>query len=94
MQNRIDAMKAAKAEETRSERWAMHGFTFFGLQLAATPLLLWVAWSPTVLYLILANALFAGLGAIVCYRFTAVPKPRYPTRRPTHLPQVEPQPKS
>ena len=70
------ARAAEKQDETPLQRWAMHGFTFFGLQLAATPLLLWVAWSPMVMYLVLGNSLVAGLGAIVCYRFTAVPKPR------------------
>ncbi len=86
MVDRYQAAKAAKLEETPLQRWAMHGFTFFGLQLAATPLLLWVAWSPMVMYIVLGNSLFAGLGAIVCYRFTAIPTPRTPRRGRTHIP--------
>ncbi len=83
----VDRYQAVKYEESPRERWAMHGFTFFGLQLAATPLLLWVAWTPTVLGIVMGNALFAGLGAIVCYRFTAVPKPRQPRPGRIHLPR-------
>ncbi len=82
----VDRYPAVKYEESPRERWAMHGFTFFGLQLAATPLLLWVAWTPMVLMIVLGNALFASLGAILCYRYTAIPQPRRPRTGRTHIP--------
>ncbi len=78
--------EAQRYEESPRERWAMHGFTFFGLQLAVTPLLLWVAWSPTILGIGMANAGVAAIGAIICYQFTAVPKPRRPGPGRNHLP--------
>ena len=42
--------------------------TIFGVVLMATPLALWVAWSPTIFAGVLAAALMSMIGAVIVTR--------------------------
>ncbi len=51
------------------DRFAIIGTTTCGMAAAATPLLLWMAWSPTVLYLVFLWGFVACLGVIWLWRY-------------------------
>ncbi len=50
-------------------RFAIIGTTTCGMAAAVTPLLLWMAWSPTVLYLVFLLGFVACLGVIWLWRY-------------------------
>ena len=51
------------------DRFAIIGTTTCGMAAAVTPLLLWMAWSPTVLYLVFLWGFVACLGVIWLWRY-------------------------
>ncbi len=50
-------------------RLAVAGYTVCGLVAAATPLLLWMAWSTTVFYLVILGGFLACCGIVLLSKF-------------------------